>query len=122
MNKVICNHIEIIHRDNVISVSNENVILHPGKEFISLRLENPAIYSGQSQDTDAGVVFNETLSANVRYNPDNGYLNIALIYYILRIYSDSGSFIMGLPDYPALLTYSTDKIFADLTFKSSRPM
>jgi len=122
MNKVICNHIEIIHRDNVVSIGNENIILHPGKEFISLRLESTAIYTGQSQDTDSGMVFNETLSANIRYNSDNGYLNIPLIYYILRIYSDSGSFIMGLPDYPAVLTYSTDKIFADLTFRSSRPM
>ncbi|MBF0649205.1 hypothetical protein IR083_10265 [Dysgonomonas sp. GY75] len=122
MNKVICNHIKIIHRDNVISIDDDNIILHPGKEFISLRLESPAIYTGQCLDTDAGVVFNETLSANIRYNQDAGFLNIPLIYYILRIYSDSGSFIMGLTDYPAVLTYSTDKIFADLTFKSSRPM
>ncbi|MDR1718180.1 MAG: hypothetical protein LBS20_20295 [Prevotella sp.] len=120
--KVICNHIEIIHRDNVVSIDGENIILQPGKEFISLRLESPAVYTGQSRSTDAGNVFDETLSATIRYDPDTGYLNIPLIYYILRIYSDSGSFIMGLPDYPAVLTYSTDKIFADLTFKSSRPM
>lgn len=120
--KVICNHIEIIHRNNIISIDGKNIILRPDKEFISLRLESPATYTGQSQDTDAGVVFNETLYANIRYNPDNGYLNIPLIYYILCIYSDSGSFIMGLPDYPAVLTYSTDKIFADLIFKSSRPI
>ncbi|MDR1883763.1 MAG: hypothetical protein LBR26_13405 [Prevotella sp.] len=118
MNKIICNRIEIIHRDNI----DENAIPLPGKKFIPMRLESPATYSGQSQSTDSGPVFNETLSARIKYSPDYEYLHIPLVYYILRIYSDSGSFIMGSPDYPAILAFTSDKIFADISFKSSKPL
>lgn len=121
MNKIICNRLELIHVSDVKGSGNGNVELKNNKSFTSVVLEEKAKYDSQTQKNASGVLKNETVSAKIRYNDDLRILQSDLQNYILRLYTDKESFIVGSVDYPAKLTYTSDKIYVNLTFKTSSP-
>lgn len=121
MNKVICKRLEMILHSNVEGIIKDKIYLEKNKGFTSIPLEKIE-YMSQSSPSDAGNVLNETVTARVRYSQDLMFLNTALKNYILRLHTGDVSFFVGSPDYPAVLTYSTDKIYVNLTFKATSPL
>lgn len=121
-NRVICSQLELIHISNIEKMDANQIELKPEKKFLQLILEGKADYSNQSQQTSAGTVLNETVKAKIKYGSDLSFIDSSLKYYVLRLYTDSGSFIVGSIDYPTELTYNENKVYINLTFKSSRPI
>lgn len=121
-NRVICSQLELIHISDIEKIDKNLVELKPDKKFLQLILEDKVEYSSQSQQTNAGTVLNETIKAKIRYNNDLPFINIALKYYVLKLYTDAGFFIVGSIDYPTELTYNENKIYLNLTFNSSKPV
>lgn len=121
-NKVICKQLELVHTSDIKKMEADQVDFEPDKKFIRLPLENNAVYTSQTQTTEAGVVLEETISARIKSANDLTFINTALKYYVLRLHTDSGSFLVGSTEYPAVLTYSDNKVTINLTFKSSKPI
>ena len=122
MNKVICRQLEMIHISDIEKMESEHIELKSDKKFLRLLMEGNADYTNQIKQSDAGTISNETINAKIRYQSDLPFINTALKYYVLRLRTDSGSFIVGSIDYPAELTYSDNKVFINLTFKASKPV
>ena len=122
MNKVICNRLEIVHVNDIDIMYDDNVVFKPGKEFINLPLEENAVYSSQSQIPSAGTILNETVNARIRYNENLLFLKVGLKHYIVRLFTESGSFLVGSVKFPAEMTHSGDKIFENLSFSASKPL
>lgn len=121
-NRVICSQLELIHISDIQKMVANQVELKPDKKFLQLILEGKADYSNQSQQTGAGTVLNETVKAQIKYEDALPFIDSALKYYVLRLHTDSGSFLVGSIDYPAELTYNENKVYINLTFKSSKPI
>lgn len=121
-NKVICKQLELIHISDIEKMDKDQVEFKPDKNFIRLALEDKAVYTNQSQLTEAGVTLEETISARIKSANDLTFINTALKYYVLRLHTDSGTFLVGSTEYPAILTYSDNKVTINLTFKSSKPI
>lgn len=121
-NRVICSQLELIHISNIEKMDANQIELKPEKKFIQLILEGKADYSNQSQQTSAGTVLEETVKAKIKYTNELPFIDSALKYYVLRLYTNSGSFLVGSIDYPTELTYNENKIYINITFKSSKPI
>lgn len=121
-NRVICSQLELIHISNIEKMDANQIELKPERKFLQLILEGKADYSDQSQQTSAGTVSNETVKAKIKYGSDLSFIDSAFKYFVLRLYTDSGSFIVGSTDYPTELTYDENKVYINLTFKSSKPI
>lgn len=122
MNKVICKKLELVHVQDIDKMYADQVTLKSGKTFTQLILEGKAEYSSQSQTPDAGPVVNETVTAKIRPTQESYIIRFPLKYYVIRLYTDAGAFIVGSLDYPAELTFKDDKVYVNLTFKASRPL
>lgn len=121
MNRIICKRLEIILSSGVDGIFKDKIFLKKDKGFVSLPVERIE-YTGQSSSSDAGSVLNETVTAKVRYAENLLFLGTALKNYVLRLHTDNTSFYVGSPDYPAVLAYSSDKIYVNLTFKAVKPL
>ena len=121
MNKTICRRLEFIPSKEVDGIILGNIALKKNKSLQELMVEN-AEYSGQSQEQDAGDVLNEIVSARIRYNEELLFRLSLFGSYILKLYTDTGEFFVGTPEYPCILTYSSDKIYVNLTFKATKPI
>jgi len=121
-NRVICSQLELIHISDIEKMETNLVEVKPEKKFLQLILEGKAEYSSQSQQTSAGTVLNETVKAKIKYGSDLYFIDSPLKYYVLRLHTDSGSFLVGSLDYPVELTYNENKVYINLTFKSSKPI
>lgn len=118
MNSVICKRLEVLHQSDIETMSPGTLHLKEGKSFVNIPLEENAIYLSVSRNENAGTLVTETLTAKTKYNEA---LLLILQYYVLRLYTDSGSFLVGSLDYPCELTHSNDKIFVNLSFKAVSP-
>lgn len=121
-NRVICSRLELVHISDIEKMENNNIEFKPDKNFLQLTLEGNADYSSQSQNTKSGKILNETISAKIKYESDLPFCNHALKYYILKLYTDSGPFVVGSIDYPTELSYNDNKLVINLNFKASSPI
>lgn len=122
MNEIICKRLEIIHISEIEDMSENRIDFKESKGFISVPLEDIAIYQSFTENQNAGISLNETVTAKMK-PLDNFYLfNFPLCYYILRLYSDSESFLVGSLNYPAELTRNYSKPILNLSFKSYQPV
>ncbi len=117
----LCSRIEVIHCDDVLKILGDEVILQEGKSFIDCKLESASTYQGAKQPNSAGVILNETINAKMKYGKDSFFLKFPLEYFIVRVHTSEGIFIVGSLDYPAVMTLTTDKTYINLTFKASSP-
>lgn len=117
----LCSRIEVIHCDDVLKILGDEVILQEGKSFFDCKLESASTYQGAKQQNSAGVILNETINAKMKYFEDCIFLKFPLEYYILKVFTNHGVFIVGSLDYPAVMTLTTDKTYINLTFKASSP-
>jgi len=102
-------------------MEENQMVIKPGKEFLSLPLEGSASFSRQSSSGNPGIAFNDQVTARIKFKEDYPFINSQLKYYVLRLYTDTSLFVVGSFDYPAELTYTTDNIFINLTFRASMP-
>lgn len=121
MNRILCNKIELIHISDIVSMEKDQITIRDGMEFLLLPLEDSASFSRQSSVGNPGVVFNDQVTARLKFKADYSFINTQLKYYVLRLHTDASQFIVGSLDYPAELTFTTDNIFVNLTFKASMP-
>lgn len=118
MNSIICKRLEIVHRDDIEKMYPGTIKLREGKSFMNIPLEGSATYQNTSSNENAGQLITETVTARTKYDEMLFFIRFPLQYYILRLYTNSGSFLVGFIEYPAELTHSNDKIFINLTFKA----
>lgn len=121
MNRIICNRIELVHQSQIARMSDTTIELKANMSFTLLNLESKATYSSQTQKETAGILKTETVTAKIRYDQNNILLSTNLQNFIIRLYTDNETFIVGSLDYPAKLTYTSDKIYVNLTFKATSP-
>lgn len=122
MSKVICNRIEIIPASDVDLLYADQIKLKKGKEFSNLPLEGQVEYSSQSSNPDAGSLLTETITAKIKNQKGLTFLTTGIKYFIIRLYTDDGSFLVGSLDYPAEMTYRDNKIHVNLAFKAVKPL
>lgn len=121
-NRVICSQLELIHISDIEKMDANHIELKPEKKFQRLILEDNAEYTNQSQPTDAGTTQSETVTVKIKYDERLSFINSALEYYVLRLHTDSRTFIVGSLEYPAQISYNDNKVFINLTFKTSKPI
>lgn len=122
MIKQICSRLEVVHRNDVDKIIENEVRLQAGKKFIECRLESSAEYQASKQNQDAGTILNETVTAKMKHDKDSFFIKFPLQEFILRLHTDTGNIIIvGSLDYPAKMTLNTDKEYINLTFKASSP-
>lgn len=121
MNNYICSRIHAIHCNDVSKIVGNEIFLTEGKSFIECRLEDPSTYQGAKQQSSGGIILNETINAKMKYFEDCVFVKFPLEYYILKVFTNHGIFIVGSLDYPAVMTLTTDKTYINLTFKASSP-
>lgn len=120
MTEIICSRVDLIHVNHVDWIYDNTISLKEGKNFIYL---SPATYQSSRSNPDAGPVLTETVTAKVKMSFElNSILKISLKNYILRLYTNDRIFLTGSLDYPTELTFSSDKIFVNLTFKAISPL
>lgn len=123
MTEIICSRVDLIHVNHVDWIYDNTISLKEGKNFIYLSLTEPATYQSSRGNPDAGPVLTETVTAKVKMSFElNSILKISLKNYILRLYTNDRIFLTGSLDYPGELTFSSDKIFVNLTFKAISPL
>lgn len=123
MTKILCNRLDLIHVSNVNWIGMNIVHLKEGQKFISTSLVESIVYQCSRTNDTAGSLMNETVTAKVKLTPEiEQLIRISLKNYILRLYTDNLLFFVGCLDYPSELTYSSDKIFVNLTFKRTSPL
>lgn len=119
---IICSQIELANRFDIYKIEKGEILLKPGKETIHLILEDYAIYQYQTSSSSIGVKLDSNVIAKIIYNSDLVLLKSALKYYILKLRTNVGSFIVGSLEYPAELSYSCEKNIVNLIFKVSQPL
>lgn len=122
MKKILCNQIDLLHISYVEKIIENEIITFSENEFIKLLLEKKAEYSNQSQQSSAGTLLNETVQVRIKYDEKLIFINSGYKYFVLRLYTDDGIFLMGSQEYPAEVSYTSDKIYANITFKASKPL
>lgn len=121
MNSIICQRLKVVHRDDIEKMYPGTIKLKNGKSFMNIPLEESATYQSSSKNESGGMVITETVTATTKYDEKLFLIRFPLQYYVLMLYTNKGSFIVGSPEYPAELTHSNDKIFVNLTFKAVSP-
>lgn len=123
MTTIICKKLDLVHVTNVDWLHEDTIVLLPNEKFIRVLLSEQAVYQANRTNTDAGSILNETVNAKVRLNDElKVLLRVSLKNYVLRLHTNEGLFIVGSKEYPAELSYSTDKFFVNLSFKASSPL
>ena len=122
MKKTLCSQIDLVHISNIEKIIENEIIPFSEDKIIKLLLEKKAEYSSQSQQPSAGTLLNETVQVRIKYDEKLIFMNSGYKYFVLRLYTDDGIFLMGSPEYPAEVSYTSDKIYANITFKASKPL
>ncbi|MFT4073504.1 MAG: hypothetical protein QM654_16460 [Dysgonamonadaceae bacterium] len=118
MKTSLCAQVEYILHENVDFVSGNKITPRPFKKLVSLILEDIAIYTAQSSNPDAGLLITETLKIKIKESDASEIMSLANKYFILLCHTSNGTFIFGTLDYPATLSFSSDKQVVTLTFSS----
>lgn len=121
MNLHLCSRIEAIPYKDVSKMYGKQIILEKGKTFIDCQLESSSSYQGVKESNSAGIILNETINAKIKYNEESFFLKFPLEYFILKVHTSEGIFIVGSLEYPAVMTLTNDKKNINLTFKASSP-
>ena len=113
---------EVVHRNDIEKIEGKQVIFKSDKKFSQVELDEPAVYSSSSKNSDAGVMLTETVTAKTKNNSKVSFLKNALKYYIIRLYTNTDNFLVGTLDYPAEKTYTSDHNTINFTYKASKPL
>ena len=122
MSSILCHRLEIVHVNDVEKISDNQIFLKPDKQLLSVNLENNAIYNREKANNNPGSVYTETVTATTKERNDFPFSDFSLRYYILRLYTDKKSFIVGSIEYPAILTFTNNKMLVNLSFKATSPI
>lgn len=122
MKKTLCSQVELVHISNIEKISDNVITPLSEGQIIKLMLEKKAEYSSESQHSQAGTLLNETVQVKIKYDESLIFMNSAYKYFVLRLHTNDGIFLMGSIQYPAILTYSSDKIHINITCKASKPL
>jgi hypothetical protein len=120
MSKVICKSIEVVKASEVSSISGTTINLKAGVVVTTI----PALKITYNQRTDqpnAGALQTETVTIEA-YISDVSSLLDATERYVLRPATDDGKFIVGSVEFPALKTFSDDKVRATITFIAQKAL
>lgn len=120
MSKVVCKSVEVVKASDVQSISGTTINLKSGGVITTI----PALkvtYSQQTTQPDAGALQTETLTIEAYVSDVSSLLN-ATERYVLRPSTDSGKFIVGSVEYPAIKTFSDDKVKATITFIAKKAL
>ena len=121
MNNILCQRLEIIHVNDVEKIVDNRIFPISGKQPRLINLEDSAVYSRDKANSGQGPILNETVTASTKEVGDFPFSELSLQYFILRLYTDKESFVVGSLEYPAILTYTNDKLFVNLSLKTSSP-
>ncbi|OJV37028.1 MAG: hypothetical protein BGO29_02665 [Bacteroidales bacterium 36-12] len=121
MNKVICSRVDFISAAKIISQGYDSFQFSEGSNFSPLKTEQKPVYQCDYKKTDAGPLMEVSVKAIVKFNPDAHYFKDIIHGYVLRMYTDSGTFYFGHKDFPAKLEYTHNQVTASLTFSSRIP-
>ncbi|MDR1544759.1 MAG: hypothetical protein LBS50_10230 [Prevotellaceae bacterium] len=120
--KIICNRVDIIHRNSFQNFENENWVVSTS-DLITVNAHNGIQYEEETEDSEHGFLLNKTVT--VRTNP---YIyehlrNSPLKYYLLKLYREDNSFFfVGDKNYPCTKEISTDKTEQSLVFITKKPL
>ena len=116
MNKIsICNYIDIAHVSIVESTIGNNSILKNGNTWFRLQANAKITYQSTTENPDAGTLNHETVTIQAETQYLDALFNNKQ-YYILRLFTNQGSFTLGSLQYPAIKTVTGDKMRKTIQF------
>ena len=121
MNKVICNSVDFVPVTEVESMTPTKVILIPGAEWRRLEATEKPVYGSDIKHKDPGPVNEETVSLQTRCNAAPPLRTHIAFHFILRLQTDTETFLVGTPSYPARLEIASDRLFDRLSFTATSP-
>jgi hypothetical protein len=121
MNKIICNSVDFVLRNEIESMTGTEVVLVPGAEWQRLDATEKPVYDAEIRQEDAGPTNEETVSMQTRYNIAPRLRSHIAFHFVLRLQTDTETFYCGTPDYPARLEISSDRLFDHLSFTALSP-
>jgi len=114
--KIICNQIEFAHINDFENSESDELTFKNGKGWNKLHPAVKITYNSDEEITDSGTLVHESVTALV-------YSNIAVVIvnnlksYILRLYGNNETFIVGSIAYPTQKTINDDKVRATIKFE-----
>lgn len=120
MSRIVCKSIEVVKASDVDSITGTDITLKAGG-VISTILATKITYNQRTEYPNAGALSTETVTIEA-YLSDVSTLQNATERYILRPSTNEGKFIVGSLEYPALKTFSDDKVKATITFIAKKAL
>jgi hypothetical protein len=121
MNKVICNSVDFVLQNEIESMTQTEVILLPDAEWRRLEATEKPVYGSEIKQEDAGPANEETVSLQTRYNIAPLLRSHIAFHFVLRLQTDTETFYVGTPTYPARLEITSDRLFDNLSFTALSP-
>jgi len=118
MNKIICNSIEFVFVTEFAHMVSGQITLNPDAEWRNLNATEKPVYRAEIKQADSGPTKEETVTVTTR-NDSSAVLKLCSNFpVILRLKTDSSTFLVGTIRYPAITEISSDEIHDNYTFKS----
>jgi hypothetical protein len=118
MNRIICHWVEYVFSDEIESMTETDAVLIPGAAWRRLDATEKPVYGSDVKRQDAGHDNEETVSVQLRYDPQSELRRYVAFYYVLRLQTDTGTFCCGTPEYPATLEIISDRVFDNCSFRA----
>jgi hypothetical protein len=121
MNKVICNTVDFVLSNEIESMTATEVVLIDGAAWHRLDATEKPVYGSEIRRRDAGPTNEETVSVQTRYDAAPLLRTHAAFYFVLRLQTDTETFHVGTPAFPATVEITSDRLFDNISFRAVSP-
>ena len=118
MNKIISNSVEYVFLYEIEGISGGEILLRPDRSWRKLAVSEKPVYRSEVRQSDAGPLNEETVTAKVRHDPLHPLRKFAAYPLLLRMHTDSETFPVGSPQYPAAVEAGGDRIYDTFSFRA----
>jgi len=117
----ICSFLDYIHLSDVLSDIDGEIITRPDVVWTRISAKNKIAFNTDPENTDAGTILKQVVSLPADVEESSSLLN-SKRYYIIRLTIDDEIVTVGSTEYPAVKTYSDNKIRSTITFTRLSPL
>lgn len=118
---IICSYLDWVHISDVELSEDKTISLKAGSSWTRIMSQNKVTYQSETDNPSAGAINNESVNVTAYTNDVSELLNRSENY-ILRLFDQDEEIIIGSLEYPAIKSYSNNKIRATITFNCQSPL
>ena len=123
MKRIVCNSVDFVFVNEIESINGQGIPVLKSGEWKKISNVEKPVYQSAVKQNDAGPTNEETVTVEARHNNlMQTLIDLCGFHVVLRMYTDDDeTFFVGTIDYPAILEFTSDKIFDNFSFKAVSP-